>query len=167
MIRPLFRKVIVAVNGSEHSIHAAMDGILLSKQYKCELRAVYVVDTSALRQLTMSKIFMEDESFHYERRLCDDGKRYLSYLESIAREKGVVISTELKKGSIWSELIKSSEDFGADLILLGGKEHIYGKSGSSVHRDKISATNAEIIGSALCNVLVVNEPDIGRLFKIA
>ncbi|MBQ8013348.1 MAG: universal stress protein [Treponema sp.] len=167
MIKPLIQKVVVAVNGSEQSIHAAMYGILLSKQYKCELKAIYVVDTSTLRQLTMSRIFLEEESRNYEKRLCDDGSRYLSYLEKLAKEKGVKIETELKKGAIWSELIKAAEDFGANLILLGGKEHPNDTARNSVRHDKISATNSEIIGSASCNVLVVREPDIEKLFKIA
>lgn len=167
MIKPLIQKVVVAVNGSEQSIHAAMYGILLSKQYKCDLKAIYVVDTSTLRQLTMSRIFLEEESRNYEQRLVDDGKRYLTYLEKLAKEKDVEISTELKKGAIWSELIKSAEDFGANLILLGGKEHPNDMSQNSIRHDKISATNAEIIGSASCNVLVVREPNIEKLFKIA
>ena len=167
MIKPLIQKIVVAVNGSEQSIHAAMYGILLSKQYKCDLKAIYVVDTSTLKQLTMSRIFLEEESRNYEKRLEDDGKRYLSYLEKLAKEKDVKIMTELKKGAIWSELIKSAEDFGANLILLGGKEHSGDTAKNSLRHDKISATNSEIIGSASCNVLVVREPNIEKLFKIA
>jgi hypothetical protein len=64
-----------------------MYGILLSKQYECDLKAVYVVDTSTLKQLTMSRIFYEEESRNYEKRLEDDGKRYLTYLEKLAAER--------------------------------------------------------------------------------
>ena len=167
MIKPLIQKVIVAVNGSEQSIHAAMYGILLSKQYDCDLKAVYVVDTSTLKQLTMSRIFYEEESRNYEKRLEDDGKRYLTYLEKLAAEKGVKIETELKKGAIWSELIKAAEDFGANMILLGGKEQPNDTAQNTVRHDKISATNAEIIGSASCNVLVVRQSNIEKIFKIA
>lgn len=167
MIKPLIQKIVVAVNGSERSIHAAMYGILLAKQYKCEIKAVYIVDTNTLRYLTMNRVFIEDESQKYEQRLVDDGKRYLSYIERIAKEKGVKVETELKKGAIWSEVIKTAEDFAADLILLGGKERAVNSSQASIQHDKISLTNAEIIGSATCNVLVVHKPDIEKLFKIA
>ena len=167
MIKPLFQKVVVAVNGSVQSIHAAMYGILIAKQYKCELKAIYVVDTASLKQLTMTKFFIEEESRHYEQKLADDGKRYLSYIENLAKEKDVKITTELKKGVIWSELIKSAEDFGANLILVGGKEHNPGTVQTTGRHTKVSSTNAEIIGSAGCNVLVVREPDIEKLFRIA
>ena len=92
---------------------------------------------------------------------------YLQYLEKLAKEKGIKIQTELKKGAIWAELIKSAEDFGANLILVGGKEHQNDSARNLIQLDKISRTNSEIIGSASCNVLVVNEPDIEKLFKIA
>ena len=66
MIKPLFQKIVVAINGSEQSLHAAMYAILLAKQYKCSLKAVYVVDTAALKFLSMSKFFLKTESQKYE-----------------------------------------------------------------------------------------------------
>ncbi len=167
MIKPLFQKLLVAVNGSEHSIHAAMYAILMAKQYKCELKAVYVVDVSTLKQLTMSRIFIEEESLDYEKCMGEDGKRYLSYIEKLAKEKDVKISTELKKGAVWSEIIKSADDFDASLILLGGKSKSSDSAGPQVRHDRVSSVNSEIIGSASCNVLVVREPGIEKLFKIA
>ena len=62
MIKPLFQNVLVLVNGSESSIHAVQYGILMSKLYHCNLKAVYVVDTATLKQLTLSKFFVADES---------------------------------------------------------------------------------------------------------
>lgn len=166
MIKPLFQKIVVAVNGSEQSIHAAMYGIMMAAQYKCSLKAVYVVDTSSLKQLEMSRIFLAEEAARYEKNLEHDGNRYLTYIENLAKQKKVKIDTQLLKGSVWSELLKSAEDYKADLILLGGKEHGQSSMKSVLHHDKVSATNSEIIGSANCNVLVVRAPEIDKLFKI-
>ena len=55
MIKPLFQNIVILISGSEASIHAAQYGILLSKLYRCNLKAVYVVDTASLKQLTLSK----------------------------------------------------------------------------------------------------------------
>ncbi|MBQ0052410.1 MAG: universal stress protein [Treponema sp.] len=168
MIKPLIQKVVVAVNGSEQSIHAAMYGIMLAKQYKFELKAVYVVDSATLKQLELSKFFLAEEAERYAKNLNSDGERYLKYVAELAKQKDVKIETELRSGAIWSELIKSAEDYKADLILLGGKEHGSNASMNSVLRhDKISATNSEIIGSSNCNVLVVRKPEIEKLFKLA
>lgn len=167
MIKPLFQKIIVAVNGSEQSIHAAMYGIMMAKIYKCQLKAVYVVDTVALKQLEFSKIFLAEESERYEKNLIADGNKYLSYAAELAKQKGIKIETELRKGAIWSEVITAADEFKADVILLGGKEHNSQSIGHAIRHDKVSATNSEIIGSAKCNVFVVRQKEIEKLFKIA
>ena len=165
MIKPLLQKLIVAVNGSERSIHAAMYAIMLAKQQKCDLKAVYVVDTATIRQLTMSKFFISEESADYEASLESDGKRYLDYVADLAKQKGVKIETELRKGSVFSEIIKAADDCKASMIVVGGKEHDTAFSGSS--HDTISENNGDIIANARCNVLVVREHDVEKLFKLA
>ena len=132
MIKPLFQKIVVAINGSDQSLHAAMYAILLAKQYKCSLKAVYVVDTAALKFLSMSKFFLKTESQKYEENLLDDGKKYLEQIVTFAKIKGVKVSS----------------------------------LSSEVARDRASSTNMDIIGSARCNVLVVRQKDIEKLFKI-
>ena len=54
MTKPLFSNILVAVSGSDASIHAAKYAIIMAKQYRCRLSAVYVVDTATIRQLTLS-----------------------------------------------------------------------------------------------------------------
>ncbi len=162
MIKPLLRKLIVAVNGSEQSLSAAMYSIMLAMQYKCELKAVYVVDTATLKQLELSKFFVPDEVARYKEKLHEDGQKYLDYVKKLAAEKKVEISTELKAGSVWREIVVSADEFGADLIILGGKKADY-----LVERYKTSSTNSEIIGSANCNVLIVKQGDVDGLFKLA
>ena len=166
MIKPLLQKVLVAVNGSEHSIHAAMYGILLAKQLKCEIKAVYVVDTATLRQLTLSKFFIAEESASYETNMEADGRRYLAYVEELAKSKDVKLQTELLKGAVWSEVLKASDDFDASVILLGGKPHSNAAT-EIIKHDMASATNVEIIGSSGRNVLVVKQADMEKLFKLA
>lgn len=166
MIKPLLQKVLVAVNGSEHSIHAAMYGILLAKQLRCEIKAVYVVDTATLRQLTLSKFFIAEESASYETNMEADGRRYLAYVEELAKSKDVKLQTELLKGAVWSEVLKASDDFDASVILLGGKPHSNSTT-EIIKHDMASATNVEIIGSSGRNVLVVKQADMEKLFKLA
>lgn len=167
MIKPLFQKVIVAVNGSEQSLNAAMYAILFAKEQKCELKAIYVVDSATLKQLELSKFFIPEESERYFKNLKADGERYLSYVKRLADSKKVKIQTELREGAVWSQLITSADEFGADLIILGGKKVETGSMNTVLKHDKISSTNSEIIGSAKCNVLVVKDGDIEKLFNIA
>lgn len=62
MIKPLIQKIVVAVNGSDQSVHAAMYAILVAKQFNCALKAVYVVDTAALKQLTMTNFSLQTKA---------------------------------------------------------------------------------------------------------
>ncbi len=161
MVKSLFQKIIVAVNGSEQSLSAAMYAIMMAKQYGCELKAVYVVDTATLKQLELLRFLYSEERNRYEEKLLSDGKRNLSLVSRLAAEKKVKVEEELCSGAVWSEIVRAADDFSADLILLGGKT----ANGSSRH-DRVSSANSEIIGSASKNVLVVKEIDIEKKFRI-
>lgn len=162
MIKPLFQKVLVVVNSSDASIKAAEYGILMAKLYRCSLKAVYVVDTATLKQLTLNKFFISEESREYEESLTSDGQRYLRYVESLAEKKGVKIETEMKKGAVWSEVVTTARNMKADLILLGGFD-----GGTGDRHDVLSTAYREIMVNADCSVLMVRQPMIEQLFKMA
>jgi nucleotide-binding universal stress UspA family protein len=161
MIKPLFSNIVVAVSGSDASILASKYAIVLAKLYRCRLSAVYVVDTATIRQLTLSKIFIQEESQEYEKSLESNGERYLSFVEDLARAKGVKIEREMRKGAVYTEILGAAEDRKADLILLGGWER------DRSARDIITHAHREIMVSARCSVLLVKEPSIDLLYKQA
>jgi nucleotide-binding universal stress UspA family protein len=168
MNKSLFHRILVAVNGSQSSIHAAMYGIMMAKTYHLDLKVVYVVDIATIKQLTLSKFFASDEREAYEANLSSDGDRNLSYINDLANMKGVTAELELRKGAVWSEIITVADDYKADLILLGGKESSETYQGSgAVRHNVVSASRSEIIASAHCSVLVVKQKDIEQLFKIS
>ncbi len=161
MIKPLFKNVLVMVNGTEASINAVRYAILMAKLYQCEVRAVYVVDMATIRQLSLNRIFVEDESREYERSLEQNGQRYLSFVEQLGKEKGVKVETELRSGAIWSEVVALAEERKADLILLGGTES------TQSDKDVLSSTHKSILVNARCSVLVVKQQTVEQLFKLA
>lgn len=161
MIKPLISNMLVAVSGSDASILASKYAIVLAKLYRCRLSAVYVVDTATIRQLTLSKIFIQEESQEYEKGLEANGERYLSFVEDLARAKGVKIEREMRKGAVYTEILGAAGERKADLILLGGWE----KDRSA--RDIISHAHREIMVNAKCSVLLVKEPSIDLLYKQA
>ena len=160
MVKPLFNNILVVVNGSQTSIHAAQYGILMARLYRCDMKAIYVVDTATLKELTISKFFVAEESLDYENSLTEDGKRYLSYVENLAKSKGIKIETELRKGSVWSEVIAYAEDSKTDLILLGEHQN-------NQNKDVVTSAYRDIISHANCSVLVVREKNIEQLYKMA
>ncbi len=161
MIKPLFQKILVLVNGSEESIHAAQYGILMSKLYRCNMKVVYVVDTATLKQLTLSKIFVTEESSEYEESLRADGMRYLEYVTDLATAKDIKIETELLSGAVWSETVSAADEFGANLILIGGAERADGG------HETVRETYRLIMQNSPCSVLLVEEKQIEQLYKLA
>lgn len=161
MIKPLFQNVLVMVNGTEASINAVKYAILMAKLYRCRVHAVYVVDTATIKQLTLNRIFIEEESRDYEKSLEENGVRYLAYVDEIGKAKGVKIETELRKGAIWSEVIASAAEKHIDAILMGAQEPSSGEQ-----REIMSSTFKSVLLNARCSVLVVRERMIEQLYKL-
>jgi len=158
-MKPLYSNIITVVTGSEASIMAAKYAIVMSKIFHCRLSAVYVVDTATIRQLTLSKIFIQEESAEYERSLEANGHRYLSFVDELAKAKGVKIEQEIRRGAVYTEILTAADERKADLILLGGWE----KDRST--RDIIGHAHHEIMYNAKCPVLLVKSPGVEQLYK--
>jgi nucleotide-binding universal stress UspA family protein len=158
-MKGLIRTMLVAVSGSSSSLAAAKYGILMAKAHTSRLIAVYVVDTATLKELLLSKIFVEEESSDYEKSLESNGYRYLNYVEELARKKGVQVEKVLRRGSISTEIVEAAQENEADIILLGGFED------RGILRDAISRQHRDILKNAECSVLVVKQPDIDSIFK--
>ncbi|MDR0450970.1 MAG: universal stress protein [Treponema sp.] len=161
MIKPPISNIVVAITGSDASILAAKYAIVVAKAYRCKMTAAYVVDTATIRQLTLSKIFIQEESQEYEKSLTSNGERYLSFVEELARAKGVRIEREIRRGAVYTEILTVADDRKADLIILGGWE----KERNA--RDIISQAHREIMVNAKCSVLLVKEPDIDQIYRQA
>jgi nucleotide-binding universal stress UspA family protein len=159
MIKSLFSNIIVAVTGSDASVLAAKYAIGMAKLYHCHLMAVYVVDTATIRQLALSKVFIKEESDEYEQSLQSNGERYLSFVEELARTKGVKVERFIRHGAVYTEILTLADEKKADLIILGGWE----KERSA--RDIISHSHREIMMNAKCSVLLVKEPNMDQIFK--
>ena len=167
MIKPLINNILVAVNGSQSSIRAAMYGIILAKQNHYNLKFVYVVDTATLKRLTIGKFLVQDESDGFEGALHADGEKYLDFVMNLAKKKGVKAEAELREGSVWVEVVQAADAFGAKLILLGGHPARYSVTGKAYEDSAVfSKTDRDIILNANCSTLVVYEPKVEELFKM-
>jgi nucleotide-binding universal stress UspA family protein len=154
-VKNLFNNLLVAVNGSEGSFHAAQYAILMAREYRCHVKAVYVVDTLALQQLILTKVFLPEERHSYEAHLKSDGRKHLQQIVAWGREHGVTVETEMRSGGVWSEVVTAAKEWEANLILLGGL--LSKRTGGG-------ASTREIIENAPCSVLVVREPQLQQQF---
>lgn len=169
MGKPLFKRILVCVNGTSESLKAVMYAIVLSKQLSLSLKVIYVVDTATIKFLTNSKFFAPDERMEYEEKLNQDGKHILEYVKNLASMKGIEIETELLSGAVATEILNAAESFKADMIFLGGSKdnvHLLKQSNTQASRAKFNTAN-QIMQYSPCPVLVVNKKDMEDLFKIS
>jgi nucleotide-binding universal stress UspA family protein len=158
-MKPLINNIVTVVTGTDASILAAKYAIIMAKSYHCKLTAVYVVDTATIKQLTLSKIFIQEEGVEYEKSLEANGSRYLTFVDELAHAKGVKLERIMRKGAIHTEILTVADEKKADMILLGGWE----KDAKS--RDILGHSHREIMANAKCSVLLVKEPDIDQIYK--
>jgi len=158
-MKPLISNIVTVVTGTDASILSAKYAIVLAKTYHCKLTAVYVVDTATIRQLTLSKIFIQEEAAEYEKSLETNGNRYLAYVEELAQAKGVKAEKVMRKGAIFTEVLHVADEKKADIILLGGWER------DTKTRDIIGHSHREIMANAKCSVVLVKEPNIDQIYK--
>lgn len=163
-MKPFFKNVVVAVSGRQSSIHAAMYAIMLAKSYNLNLKFVYVVDIATVKYLSMNKLLVTNEKNGIEKKLREDGEHYLDYVEMLSTSKGVKCQKELREGGVFTEILDSAEEFNADLILLGGNEKDVNKKG--VKTFAMTATENEVLANSLCPVMIVQKPNIEKLFKV-
>jgi len=160
-MKPLISNIVTAVTGTDASILAAKYAIVMAKIYRCKLSAVYVVDTATIKQLTLSKIFIQEEGIEYEKSLEANGNRYLTFVEELANAKGVKLDRILRRGAIYTEVLSVADEKKADLILLGGWEK------DTKTKDIIGTSHREIMANAKCSVMLVKEPTIDQIYKNA
>ena len=156
--------MIVAVNGHRSSIHSAMYAIMMARTYNISLKFIYVIDTATVKYLSMNKFLVSDERYDYEERLKEDGERYLAYAQMLAGSKGVKCETELRSGGVFTEILRAADEYEADLIILGGNEADGSKH--QVKRNVLSTDQNEVLAHSKCPVMIIQKPDIEKIFKI-
>jgi nucleotide-binding universal stress UspA family protein len=154
-MRQIFKTLLVVINGSEASIDALKYALAMKKQLGSRVVACYVVDKATIRQLSISRIFVPDESEEYERSLENSGRRYLSFCLEIAAKKQQNVEIILGKGSVPGEIIKTATENDVDCIIIGGNPS------EMQSRDAIADTNREIVRNARCPVLFI-KPGTGE-----
>ena len=69
------QKILIPIDGSDYSIHAAEYGISIAKVHDAEIMVVYVIDDVVIDRFT--KINERDD---IEQELKNDGQGYINYI---------------------------------------------------------------------------------------
>lgn len=144
MASKLYKKILIATDGSEYTKNAVDYGIDLAKNTGAEIVVIYVVDTAAFASIPMDAAW---ESM-YEL-LKQEGEMALKYVAEKAGTEGLEVQGNLIEGHPADEIIKYSEKNSISLIVLG----TLGKSG--LDRFLLGSVAEKIVRNSKIPVLVI------------
>ncbi len=142
----MFRKVLVAIDGSSQSQLALRTAIDVAKVWGAEVHAAYVIEIGLFSSLPV------DNTWEVMYSLLDkEGKEILDSANTAGEKAGVPLSTHLRQGHAGQELLNLADEIGADLIVLGS----LGKSG--IERLLLGSVSSFVVTNSPVTTMVVRE----------
>jgi nucleotide-binding universal stress UspA family protein len=114
----MFKKIMVATDGSQTSIRTAELAVGLARLSGGSIIAIYVVDLYRLAHLPGYAAFPSLSSRLMEL-MQREGELAISEVENMACDAGVPFSSIIAEGDPSQEIVKRSHKSGADLLVLG------------------------------------------------
>ncbi len=144
----MFRKIMVATDGSETSIRAADLAVQLAGLSGGSITAIYVVDIFRLARLPGYTAFPSLSNKLMELML-REGELATAEIYDMATEGGVPFKRIIAEGDPSEEILKRSQDSGADLLVMGR----IGRSG--MERIMLGSVAEKVVRHARIPVLIV------------
>lgn len=144
MASKLYKKILIATDGSEYTKNAVDYGIDLAKNTEAKLHAVYVVDTAAFASIPMDAAW---ESM-YEL-LRQEGDEATKTVADKASAEGLDVEKNTIEGHPAEEIIKYAEKNSISLIVMG----TLGKSG--LDRFLLGSVAEKVVRNSKIPVLIV------------
>lgn len=146
----MYKKILVAVDGSETSSRALAAAVDLARESGARLQPVFVVDVPLLAY----DVPGYDPS-SIRNSLVDEGKQVLDHATALMAASGVkgpprMLETELSGDDVAHRIQLAAQEFGADLVVLG----THGRRG--VQRLMLGSVAERFVRMATCPVLLVS-----------
>lgn len=149
----MYHKILLPTDGSKYAEKAAEHAIWIASQSDAEIIVLNVMDTSSLVGLPA-----EDLTVRVTEILKEEAHKSLDKVDDLVREfkkeegltKDIKLIKETKEGSPADVILKTVEDEGVDLIVMGTS----GKHG--LDRFLLGSVTEKVVRSANCPVLAVH-----------
>ncbi len=142
----MYKKILVPTDGSDVANNAAEHAINLAKALNSKIFAVYIIDISAFMGIPTEAFWQSIRMI-----LEEEGKKAISFVENLAKEKNVEFEGIIKEGSPGEEIVKIAKEKGVDLIVMGTS----GRTG--LDRFLLGSVAEKVIRTAPCPVMVVHK----------
>lgn len=109
----MFRRILVATDGSDHAQNAVEYAFQLAERYEAVVHALFVVDTNVTGEpaLSSGEVLVSD--------LEDYGATVLDQVEADAEYRAVECETTRRHGTPHETIVDHAETVDADIIVLG------------------------------------------------
>ena len=148
----MFKKILVALDGSEHADHALNYALDLAKKYSASLELLTVLHCEYISFDIDSMDFIEPQALG---EYLDAQKAYCEKVLSQALEKVkksepcLKVSTKVKEGRPADEIVEAAKEGRFDLIVMGGR----GIGG--IKKFLLGSVSDRVADHAECPVLIV------------
>lgn len=143
----MYGKMLLPVDGSEVSNHAAKQGLMLAKALGSKVIFHFVIDISIVTlpdaEMGISNIEAIRKSF------TEQGNKVIADFSTSAKEMDVLFETVITEGDVHDEIINMAEDKGAELIVMG----THGRRG--LNRLLLGSVAESVTKRAHCPVLLI------------
>jgi len=151
----MYKKLLVACDGSEGSQIAVLHASILAKKLGAELSALWVRSSLPHYPETIDEIDVEEESAH------EFFENIKTQLQSVGAGQGVTIQPEMRSGHPAQQILEFARAHKTDLIVLGSRGH------SRLWGELIGHTADRVSEHAPCSVLIVRSAQEAALSQNA
>jgi len=135
-MEPIFKKILVPIDGSDASLHAAKKAIHLAQNLDAKIIVMHVINKFEIRKYL--EVSHEDEE-KVKKELQEYGFRYLGHVKDLAKTSEVPVEMILAEGIPAEEIINSSKKEHIDLIVIGSS------GGTGFRRRLLGSTTDRVI----------------------
>ncbi|MCX9010733.1 MAG: universal stress protein [Candidatus Methanoperedens sp.] len=114
----MYKKILVATDGSDYTKKATNHAIELAKLSGAELHAIYVIDTR-YGCGPESCILTDTSSERLKSILGCQGDTAIKYIEKLANKEGIHTERWIVEGNPAEEIVRLAEELSVDLIVMG------------------------------------------------
>jgi nucleotide-binding universal stress UspA family protein len=139
----MYKKVVLAVDGSEASSNAVKHAVELAKNNKGTLIALYVIPPIDITDIETFKPEMLHEGLKQE------GEKILADIKELAGKKGVEVQTRIEDGVPDEKICEVAGESDADLIIMGS----HGRTGFG--KVFIGSVTERVISKEKCRPVLV------------
>lgn len=140
----MFSRILVPVDGSDHSHRALETALFLSEKLGAKVTAIHVMEEIPVSYIVSEKLLRETvDAYKRENQLT------LSKCSEIATKKGLTIKTKLLQGNAGSTILDFCEKEKYDIIIMGSRG--MGKFKELV----LGSVSSKVLHHSSCHVLII------------